>query len=96
MKTSFEITSDIEIPDRLYNEAAELFLNHLKEYYEEQLLKDGSLSQTSQKSQQNQNAQQVIHRSLSFLGKTCPLYYRKRKDADNARPHYQNRLSGIQ
>lgn len=96
MKTSLQITSDIQIPDRLYNEAAELFLNHLKEYYAMQLLTGDNLLQSSEKRQQNKNVQLVIHHSLSCLGKTCPLYYKSRKDADNARPHYQKRIVNIQ
>ena len=90
MKTSFQINSDIQIPVHLYNEAAELFLNHLKKYYEAQLCSNDSLSLSSEKLLQSQNAQMAFQYSLSFLGKTCPLYYKKHKDACNARPHYQN------
>jgi hypothetical protein len=96
MKTSFLITSDIQIPDHLYNEAAELFLNHLEKYYEAQLLKDGNCVLTSLELEQKKNVQRVFLRQLVRLGQSCPLYYKKRKDADNARPHYQNQLSGIQ
>jgi hypothetical protein len=96
MKISFLITSDIQIPDHLYNEAAELFLNHLEKHYEEQLLKDGNCVLTSPEIEQKKNVQRVFLRSLARLGQSCPLYYKKGKGLGNVARPYQNRFSGIQ
>ena len=64
MKTSIHLNSDIQIPVHLYNEAAELFLNHLKKYYEAQLCSNDSLSLSSEKLQQSQNAQMAFQHDV--------------------------------
>lgn len=83
MEISFRLETDIQIPDHLYNEAAELFLNHLEKYYEEQLLKGSNSSLISQEQEQKRNSRKVFVRSLSYLGQKCPLYYKKGKGSRN-------------
>lgn len=39
---NIEVLPDCQIPDHVYDEAVELFQNHLKKYAEAQLLIDGS------------------------------------------------------
>ncbi|WP_348814107.1 hypothetical protein [Flavobacterium maritimum] len=77
MEITFKLQTDIQIPDHLYNEAAELFLNHLEKYYEAQLLKGGNSSLTSEEQAQKKNSRKVFLRPLNHLGRSCPLYYKK-------------------
>lgn len=86
------VKSDIQIPAHIYDEAAELFQNHLREYYEAQLLKDEyprvniSLEQSLKK-----NTRMIRQLQLNYLGRTCPLYYKKNKGLDSVARPYQNR-----
>ena len=78
MTVEINFKPGIQIPRHLYNEAAELFLNHLEEYYEAQLLKDGSSLLTSQELGRTKNIQLIYHRPQLYVGQSCPLYYKKR------------------
>ena len=89
MEISFLIKSDIQIPDHLYNEAAELFQDHLKKYYEEQLSKGGNSVLTSQESIRKKNTRKIHLVQLNYLGQRCPLYYKKGKGSHNASQRYQ-------
>ena len=78
MEIIFKLQPDLQIPDHLYNEAAELFLNHLEKHYEELLLKGGNSPLTLQEKEQMNNTHILVSRPLAVLGQKCPLYYKKR------------------
>jgi hypothetical protein len=92
MKATFQIETDIRIPDHLYNEAVELFLNHLEKGLEAQLLKYGNSFLTSQEQEQMKNSRRVAVRPLSRAGQSLPLYYKKGKNAHSASPRHQNQI----
>jgi len=95
-KIIFEIESDIQISLHLYNEAAELFLNHLKKYYEEQLLKGNNFPYPFGLLPKTKNVQMIIPRQLNHLSKSCPLYYKRQKGLGSAARPSQNQLLSIQ
>ncbi|MFE3868736.1 hypothetical protein ACFX5E_11710 [Flavobacterium sp. LS2P90] len=78
MEITFQLQPDIQIPNYLYNEAAELFLSHLEKGYEELLLKGGNSPLTLKDKRQMKNSRKVFLRPLNHLGRSCPLYYKKR------------------
>ncbi|OXA83780.1 hypothetical protein B0A56_00620 [Flavobacterium columnare NBRC 100251 = ATCC 23463] len=92
MTVTFKIITDIQITDQKYNEAAELFLNHLTSHYEEQLLKGASLVLPSE-GLVRKNKSHIIHPlHLNSLGKTSPLYYKTSKQIHNALPPHPTAL----
>jgi hypothetical protein len=78
MNATFQLETDIRIPDHLYSEAVELFLNHLEKGLEAQLLKDGNSPLTSKEKEQMNSTRVLVTRPLVVLGQKCPLYYKKR------------------
>lgn len=83
MKIEINLEIDIEIPVHVYNEAVELFLNHVKEHYAMRLLTDDDLSPIFETPSPS-GIPDIIHfQSLSLLGKTCPIYDKKSKADDN-------------
>ena len=75
-----EVIPDCEIPDHIYNEAVELFQNHLKKYAEAQLLIDGSslvLCGNLKK------IEMTRHRPISPLGRYCPAIYKNSRGVRN-------------
>lgn len=84
MEVIFQIETDIQIPDHLYNEAAELFQDHLRKYYEEQLLKGDSSLLISQGLDQKRNTRKIHLVQLDHLGQSCPLYCKKHKGLGSA------------
>lgn len=79
MKVTITIQPDIQIPNHLYNEAAELFLNHIQKHYEELLLKGDNSPLTLKEKEQMNSTHIHVYRPLVAYGQRCPLYYRKRK-----------------
>ncbi len=85
-----EVTPDCQIPAHVYNEAVELFQNHLKEYAEEQLLIDGSslvLCGNPGK------IEMTRVRPISPLGQYCPAIYKNSRGVRNVllTPEFQKR-----
>lgn len=83
-KVSFQLDADIGIPNHVYDAAAELFLNHLKKHYAAQLLTGGSSQYPLKNQAQMKNMELIFHHPLNLLGKTCPLYYKKKEAPCNA------------
>ncbi|MFL1609553.1 hypothetical protein PGK51_12540, partial [Riemerella anatipestifer] len=80
MYLKMEVTPDMKIPAHVYNEAAELFLNHLRKYSEEQLRKDGSSLLTSQ---YPKKIEICYMRQINPLGESCPAVYKNAKGIRN-------------
>lgn len=90
-----EITPDCEIPVRVYSEAAELFLNHLEKFAEEQLLKGGNFSDVSQ----IQGKIYTSHsREINPIGKCSPAIYKNSRGVRNVilTPEFQKRNTRLQ
>jgi hypothetical protein len=92
MIVEINIKSNIQIPRNLYNEAVELFLNHLEKVHEEQLLKGDNSFLTSQGLSEKKNTRLIFVRPQFCLGQSSPLRYKKGRGIRNVRPVYQTQL----
>lgn len=75
-----EVTPDCEIPAHVYNEAAELFLNHLRKFAVEKLLKGENPVGSCEKSRKFYAS---YIRPISPLGEYCPVIYKNSKGVRN-------------
>lgn len=96
-KVRMEITPDCEIPAHVYNEAAELFLNHLEKFVEEQLLKGENLS-AFYESPLPRCISYIRGDGINPIGKYSPALYKNSRGVRNVilTPEFQKRNTQLQ